>query len=485
ASGLSYSVMSRNGSFFLRRSSPPLERRIDYTVGSGDHSKTFLTQGAKGKLLELPLSWYSESGGSWNMSPGYDRPDHSDFRREVPDSCLFCHNGYPSKTNGGLAQGIDCQRCHGPGESHVSRKGPIVNPAKLSAERRLEVCLQCHLESASRTLPDAIRRFDRTAFSYRPGEPLSDFILYFQFTNSPAEDRITVNGSAYGMMKSQCYLRSSGRLSCTTCHDPHLQPSASQGAERYTQACRNCHPSTHETTRRDCAGCHMQKRRTEDAVHVIMTDHHIRRTPLTGDLLAPLRERHDRITGRVELLYPPNLPASPKNALYLAMAQGDMGALRAAITKTEPSHIDPYIALPLGLQREGHTPEAVSAYREVIQRFPDDPRAYIAAAQLLPVDQAIALLEPATVRLPVHSGLLNSLAVLYSSKQRFDDALPLLTRAVQAEPEDPLSWLNLGVCLEAKGDRNGAMAAYRQTLTLDPGSVRAAAFLHRLSGQGR
>ena len=203
-----------------------LERRIDFAIGSGAHSSTYVHRTAAGSLIELPVSWYSEDGGHWAMSPGYDRPDHSDFRREVTESCLFCHNGYPSEANGGLAQGIDCQRCHGPGEDHVQRKGAILNPAKLPPERRMEVCLQCHLESASRTLPDAVRRFGRSTFSYRPSEPLADWQLYFDFVRTADEDRITVNNSAYGLMRSKCFLNSGGRLICTTCHDPHRDESA-------------------------------------------------------------------------------------------------------------------------------------------------------------------------------------------------------------------------------------------------------------------
>ena len=114
-----------------------IEKRIDYVIGSGNHSRTFIYRNERDKLIELPVSWYSENGGYWAMSPGYDRSDHSDFRREVSDSCLFCHNGYPSESNGGLAMGIDCQRCHGPGEAHAKGKGRIVNPAKLPSDRQI------------------------------------------------------------------------------------------------------------------------------------------------------------------------------------------------------------------------------------------------------------------------------------------------------------------------------------------------------------
>lgn len=484
-SQLQYSILKRDGSYFLRRSSPPFEKRLDYAIGSGNHSTTFVHRAENGKLKELPVSWYSENGGFWNMSPGYDRPDHSDFRREVADSCLFCHNGYPSKANGGIARGLDCQRCHGPGELHAAGKGPIVNPAKLSPQRGLEVCLQCHLESASRTLPDAIRRLGRTPFSYRPGEPLGGFMLYFEFANSPAEDRITVNGSGYGLLKSKCFSLSSGRLTCTTCHNPHRQLTSLEAEQHYTQVCRGCHAAAHQASTRDCASCHMRKRRTEDAVHVVLTDHRIRRTPLPGDPLAPLPERHERLSGKIALLYPPELPASPETDLYLAMAQRDPVALRKAIANTKPAEVDPYLVLAEVLQKAGRAQDAIQAFRQIIQKFPNDPRGYIAASQLLmdrgEVDLAVQLMQPALARMPNDPALLNSLAVLYSSKQRFEDALPLLSKAVQAEPEDPLSWLNLGVCLEATGDRNGAAAAYQQTLALDPGSPRARIFLQRLA----
>ena len=484
-SQLQYSIFKRDGAYVLRRTSPPFEKRIDYAIGSGNHSTTFVHRGENGKLRELPVSWYAENGGFWNMSPGYDRPDHSDFRREVADSCLFCHNGYPSKANGGMAEGLDCQRCHGPGELHAAGKGPIVNPAKLSPQRGLEVCLQCHLESASRTLPDSIRRLGRTPFSYRPGEPLGSFMLYFQFANSPTEDRITVNGSGYGLLKSKCFSESYGRLTCTTCHNPHRQLTSSEAKQHYDRVCRGCHAAAHQPSTSNCADCHMQKRRTEDAVHVVLTDHRIRRKPLAGDLLAPLPERHERLSGKIALLYPPELPASPETELYLAMAQRNPASLRRAIAIAKPSEVEPYFVLAEALQTAGRAQDAIRAFRHIIQKFPDDPRGYIAVSRPLmergEADLAIEMMQPALARMPDDAALLNSLAVLYSSKQRFDDALRLLSRAVQAEPEDPLSWLNLGVCLEAKGDRSGAAAAYRQTLALDPGSSQAKTYLKRLS----
>ena len=65
--------------------------------------------------------------------------------------------------------------------------------------------------------------------------------------------------------------------------------------------------------------------------------------------------------------------------------------------------------------------------------------------------------------------------------QRFDEALNLLARAVRLNPDEPLSWLNLGVSLEAKGDRKGAATAYRQAVLLQPDFARAKEYLSRVS----
>ncbi|HYI93779.1 MAG TPA: tetratricopeptide repeat protein [Bryobacteraceae bacterium] len=481
ASERTYSIVKRGAESLLRREPLAIQKRIDYVVGSGNHSKTFVHRDEAGRLLELPLSWYAE-GSEWNMSPGYDRPDHSDFRRELTDSCLFCHNGYPSNANGGLAQGIDCQRCHGPGEAHAKQKGAIVNPAKLSYERQLEVCLQCHLESASRTLPDSVRRPGRTSFSYRPGEPLGDFITYYEFEKSTAEDRITVNGAGYGMMKSACFLQSKGRLQCVTCHDPH-RPVAP--ASHFTEVCRSCHAQAHETSTNDCARCHMQKRRTEDAVHVVMTDHRIRRRPLSGDLLTKVPERHDSASGPVKLLYPPRLPDNAETRLAHAMAQRDSTLLAPAIAEAKSMQSEPYFALGESLKREGRIVDAIRAYRAAVDRAPDDPAAYVPMAELMvgsgDARSAITSLEPAHKRMPRDVKLLNSLAIAYVQENRVDEAFQLLSSAVKIQPDDPVSWLNFGVCQEAKGDPQGALAAYQRSISLQPDLARARQFLQRLT----
>ena len=91
-------------------------------------------------------------------------------------------------------------------------RAAIVNPARLTPERRLELCLQCHLESTSRRLPYSLRRYGRAMFSYRPGQPLENYILHFDHApGAGQDDKFEISGAAYRLMKSACFLKSDQR----------------------------------------------------------------------------------------------------------------------------------------------------------------------------------------------------------------------------------------------------------------------------------
>ena len=197
-----FTMLERDGRFYQRRyqigfdgkETNIMEKEIDFVVGSGNHVRAYLHRTSRNKLVELPLARYAEKGGSWAMNPGYDHQDHPGFSRTITYGCMFCHNGFPEVPAGSgeagadtvfpgrLPEGIDCQRCHGPGGKHVQAaesgakpgeiRKAIVNPSRLSPERQMEVCMQCHLETTSSRLPNSIVRYGRSPFSYRPGEPL-------------------------------------------------------------------------------------------------------------------------------------------------------------------------------------------------------------------------------------------------------------------------------------------------------------------------
>ncbi len=76
-----------------------------------------------------------------------------------------------------------------PGAKPADISASIVNPARLNTKLQMDVCMQCHLEPTSGRLPSLIRKFNREPFSYVPGQPLEDFILYFDYP--PALDTMT------------------------------------------------------------------------------------------------------------------------------------------------------------------------------------------------------------------------------------------------------------------------------------------------------
>ncbi len=220
------------------------ELRIDWVMGSGNHALSYLDRTERGTFIELPLSWYpgfggSESkGGEWAMMPGSDTA-HPQTRRFVSHKCMFCHNGYPNIPTanqasgsdpiftGALPEGIDCQRCHGPGAEHVRTAGRAAteNPAKLSPERWMEVCMQGHMESTSGRIPAVLQAFNRGTFSYIPGQPVADFAISFDHAPGTGHDRkFEAVSSVYRLRQSRCFPESAGKLECASCHDPQNIP---------------------------------------------------------------------------------------------------------------------------------------------------------------------------------------------------------------------------------------------------------------------
>jgi hypothetical protein len=96
----------------------------------------------------------------------------------------------------------------------------------------MDVCQQCHLESTSDELPQAVRAFGRAVYSFRPGEPLGDYLIHFDHAPGTGhDDKFEINSSAYRLRQSPCFQKSAGRLTCTSCHNPHRTPPGAEAVQ--------------------------------------------------------------------------------------------------------------------------------------------------------------------------------------------------------------------------------------------------------------
>jgi hypothetical protein len=218
--------------------------RIGVVIGSGVRGQSYLYW-HNDELYELPVSYWA-NGKQWINSPGFGNGPPV-FDRPASPRCLECHvtyleplspdpadNRYDKAT---LVTGISCEVCHGPGAQHavLHRRGgnmlladeTILNPAHFSRDRQVDMCALCH-NGAQQTLLGE-------AFSYKPGQPLSEYLRA-----NPADDlpRPDVHANQVELLKrSRCYLNSP-QMSCSTCHQVHAPERA---ADSYSPRCLSCH----------------------------------------------------------------------------------------------------------------------------------------------------------------------------------------------------------------------------------------------------
>ncbi len=521
ASDTYFAMIARDGRYYQRRwqigfdgkETNVDEKQVDYVVGSGNHSFTYLHLANRGALQVLPLSWYSEKGGYWDMSPGYDQADFPGSVRPVHYECMFCHNAYP-KIPGALEhsataemacvdpvpEGIDCQRCHGPGQRHVALasagaareqiRAAIVNPKQLAPQRELEVCLQCHLETTSQDLPHSIRRFDRGPFSYLPGQPLGDFRVEFD-RKGGMKDRFEIAHGAYRLQQSQCYIKSAGKLRCTTCHDPHDIPHGPAATGHYNAVCEQCHAATLARTAggphaagADCVACHMPKRRTDDVVHVVMTDHWIQRQKPASDLLAPKAEVPEaavnRYSSEVVPYYPAPLADTPENALYTAAAQvrnkrnltEGLPRLAELLERYKPAGAGFYAELAQGYGGAGDWAKAIPYFQEAARREPTAFRLTQLGNALMEnrqFPQAEEALRRALALAPDEPVAWGTLGWVLWQQDKGTEARADLERAISLDPELPELHNNLANVAWGTGDQAGAEQQFKEALRIEPG----------------
>ncbi|MFI5069460.1 MAG: multiheme c-type cytochrome [Terriglobales bacterium] len=452
-SGVHYRIFAEDGRAWLsfERKGDALvhgKRELLYYIGSGRRGLTYLFA-VDGFVFESPINWYGDKR-TWDMAPAYQNAQEIPMNLPAHTSCLHCHvSGMRPPLQGTENRyqmplfphsGVSCERCHGPGSSHING-GAIVNPAKLSPERRDAICMQCHMEGRV-----SVERAGRHIYEFKPGDSLTDYIRYYVFPESSSAALGAVS-QVEALAQSACKKKSGDAMSCTSCHDPHFSPPPEERVSYYRSKCLACHgelETKHRPKEKDCIACHMPASQSTDVAHTEVTDHRILRMPVVPP--PPLETSNDP---KLRLVPFPDSPEADLRDLSLAwesLANRGMeearpqaeNMLRHALVKF-PN--DPAIFSALGYEEQKHG--AINAardhYRRALSLDPDSTDAAtnlgVIEAQSGDLSDAIRLWQGAFQLTPGRSNIGMNLARAFCMSAKFNDSRDTIIRVLEFNPD--------------------------------------------------
>lgn len=517
-----FKMVKKEGELFFQRYQPspdgkPInfyERKVDWILGSGNKSRTYLFQTESNEMFQFPLAWYTKIN-SWRLAPGFEKHNGMALGRQILRECMFCHSAYPEnieEANGlpwemdafshDLPQGIGCQRCHGPGKEHVQLvinssdrseiAAAIVNPSKLAPDLRDDVCNQCHLQPAIVLMGP--RRFDKNDYSFRPGTPLSDYLLHVEIEEEgrTQEERFEINHHPYRLYQSECFIKSEGELSCISCHDPHKKLNPEAALTHYRDACLECHQAHEKKTvpkhfahiaEDDCASCHMPQHRTQDVVEVVVTDHLIRKSLPLKDWTARVSNKKHYLKD-IAFLEPEEAPKGALGDAYLAVAAVRANGpayvidyLKHLLATEDIPEISPYFDLAKGQLRIKRYEEVLETTDKILKRIPDSELAMmwrgIAQIRTVGVEVAIESFKKAVAINPLNPNPHYNLGLGYQMIKDYQKAIEALKTALALRENFSTASLHLAQCYLKLDKKEEALKAYQQTLSIEPSNTKA------------
>ncbi len=281
---------------------------------------------------------------------------------------------------------ITCESCHGNAREHVATKSkaPMVNPVTLAPERRDSTCVVYHLEGDT-----SVEQRNRAVLDFKPGDDIRESITYFVAAGENTTKRAVSEVEQFS--SSRCKVVTGAKMSCMSCHNPHLSPTAGERVGFYRAKCLACHSgqtftAQHFPTNPDCTSCHMPKTGSENIAHVAWTDHRIRRRPDRAEFVSSGSEqKSDQPTDLVSVL-PGTISARDLGLAYYNLAVHGGGSARQKATellssavKTDTADVPVLRSLGILAEMNGDGARAASYYRAALRIEPDN---YVAGTNL-------------------------------------------------------------------------------------------------------
>lgn len=477
--------------------------RVDYIIGSGQHTNSHLTN-VNGYIYQLPLTWYAQKQ-TWDLPPGFENGRNVRFTRNIEIECMSCHNAMPAVkpksdnvfTN--IPNGIDCERCHGPGELHVKEKlagvlvdtstqidYTIVNPKKLSWELQVDVCQRCHLQG------NAVLKTGKNFTDFKPGMYLKDFVDVFMPKPLGNNNSYIMASHAQRLQMSKCFTKTNNNnnaknkdfktlnLTCITCHNPHVSVKVT-GYQIFNNACQKCHQANNGCSEKkniialknnNCVNCHMPKNGTEDIPHVTVHDHYIRK---------PQKTENNQSINKFAAIYCVNNPNVTDESFakgylnYYEKFEGNTTALDSAWQwiNNMPSGNNQTLKIQYYFYQ--------NRYKEIIdisKKIKDFDawtcyRIGQAFQSLSLYNQAANWYQKSITLSPHQLNFLNKLGSIYILTGEFNHAVNILTQSLLKQPKQEDALINLGFAYLQLGYSAKALAYYNKALQLNPDNTQA------------
>lgn len=514
-----------------------IDQKVDYIIGSGQHTNSHLFMEGE-YVYQAPMTWYSQEG-KWDLPPGFEKGGNSHFTRQINVECMSCHNSMPVMKDGSdrafvrIGTGIDCERCHGPGEMHVnfrmsgtsvtpgSRDSTIVNPSRLSADRLIDVCQRCHLQGNNVLKPG--KHFT----DFKPGMVLSD--IFEVYAPDYEGDRSLFNMADHSqrMQMSACYKGTKGtkrQLTCISCHNPHISVKRTD-PNVFNNKCRSCHTQGSDeqctaseqvrmTENDDCVKCHMPMSGSKDIPHVRVHDHRIqipdddtvtKNRTLKGLYAINNPDPDDAMLIRAYLSYYEKFDPQPlylqkaaelissqtsvDSKIHLAYLKQDWGSIvKLGSQVKDTSQPETHYRLAKAYQRTGNYVQALLNLERAVNMDPDRPEYYnelaVVCIKLKDLQGAIRYVQRGIDRFPGNSSLLTNMGYAEYLSGEINKARSWYEHSLAIDPDHIPTLENLAQLYLSIGDMKRGRNCVERILKLQPNHAQARELLTVIDEQG-